>query len=231
MYELSFDYYQGPIEKLLELIEEKKLEVTVVSLSEVTAGFFDYLEKIEREGAGNGIIADFLSVASKLLLIKSKFILPSLVLSEEEEEDIKSLEVRLKIYQEFKQAKVYVKDAWSDRELMRTREFLRGAAQSFYPPKSCSPADFASAIQRVVGEIEKFMKPVVKVKNQVVSLKKKIEEVFSRLTKDPVNFKNLHGGNKKEVVVLFLAVLHLIRQQLVDVEQDGQFSDIIVAKL
>ncbi len=231
MYELSFDYYQGPIEKLLELIEGKKLEVTVVSLSEVTAGFFDYLEKIERAGAGNGIIADFLSVASKLLLIKSKSILPSLILSEEEEEDIKGLETRLKIYQEFRQAKAYVKEMWSEGELMATREFLKGAAQSFYPPKACAPSDFVSAIQRVVGEIEKFMKPVVKVKNEIISLKKKIEEVFSRLTKDPVNFKNLHGGGKKEVVVLFLAVLHLIRQQLIDVEQDGQFSDILVTKI
>ncbi len=231
MYELSFEYYQGPIEKLLELIEEKKLEVTMVSLSEVTAGFFDYLEKLEKEGVGNGIIADFLSVASKLLLIKSKFILPSLVMTEEEEEDIKGLETRIKIYQEFKQAKLYIKEMWSERELMGTREFFKGAAQSFYPPKSCAPSDFASALERVIGEIEKIMKPVVKVKNQVISLKKKIEEVFSRLTNDPVNFKNLHSGNKKEVVVLFLAILHLIRQQLIDVEQNGRFSDILVAKI
>ncbi len=231
MYELSFDYYKGPIEKLLELIEDKKLEITVVNLAEVTGGFFDYLEKLEKEGAGNGLIADFLSVASKLLLIKSKFILPSLVLSEEEEEDIHSLEMRLKVYQEFRQAKVYVKEMWREDELMMTREFFKGAAQSFYPPKSCKTSDLESALKRVLGEIEKFMKPVIKVKNEIINLKKKIEEVFSRLTQDPVNFKELHGGNKKEVVVLFLAILHLIKGQLINVEQEGRFSDIMVTKI
>ena len=231
MYEISFEYYKGPIEKLLELIEEKKLEVTTVSLSEVTGGFFDYLEKLEKAGAENSLIADFLSVASKLILIKSKVILPSLVLSEEEEEDIKSLEARIKIYQECKQAKVYLREMWHNEEVMSTREFFKGAAQSFYPPKNCGPEDLGSALLRVIGEIQKFMKPVVKVKNEMINLKKKIEEVFARLTENPINFKELHNGGKKEVVVLFLAVLHLIKGQLIKVEQNGRFSDIIVAKV
>ncbi len=232
MYELSFEYYKGPLEKLLELIEEKKLEVTTVSLAEVTGGFFDYLGKLEEAGAGNFVIADFLSVASKLLLIKSKFVLPSLVLSEEEEEDIQGLEKRLKVYQEFKQAKVYIKEMWRANEVMMTREFLKGMAQSFYPPKSCKASDFETALKRIIAEMEKFLKPVVKIRNEMINLKKKIEEVFSHLAESPVRFNDLHGGGgKKEVVVLFLAILHLIKEQLVRVEQEGRFSDIMVAKL
>ncbi|MCL4400245.1 segregation/condensation protein A [Patescibacteria group bacterium] len=65
----------------------------------------------------------------------------------------------------------------------------------------------------------------------MINLKKKIEEVFARLTENPINFKELHNGGKKEVVVLFLAVLHLIKGQLIKVEQNGRFSDIIVAKV
>ncbi len=231
MYELSFEYYQGPIEKLLELIEDQKLEVTIVSLAEVTGGFFDYLEKIEKQGVGNSLVADFLSVASKLLLIKSKSVLPSLELSEEEEADIKNLELRLKVYREFKQAKLYLKDVWKPTEVMGTREYLKGVAEVFYPPKSVTVSDFESAVKKLIGEMEKFLKPVVKVRNEIINLKKKIEEVFSRLTQAPVKFKELHGGNKKEVVVLFLAVLHLIRQQLITVEQEGRFSDMIVSKI
>lgn len=231
MYELSFEYYKGPIEKLLELIEDQKLEVTIVSLAEVTGGFFDYLEKIEKEGAGNSLVADFLSVASKLLLIKSKSVLPSLELSEEEEMDIKGLEIRLKVYQEFKQAKLYIKDMWKTSEVMMTREFMKNMAQSFYPPQLVKTTDFESAVKKLIGEMEKFLKPVVKIRNEIINLKKKIEEVFSRLTQIPTKFNELHGGNKKEVVVLFLAILHLIKQQLINVEQEGRFSDMTIAKI
>ena len=58
-YELNLEQYQGPLQKLLELIEEKKMEIMVVSLAEVTGGFFDYLKKLEKAGVSHSILADF----------------------------------------------------------------------------------------------------------------------------------------------------------------------------
>ena len=111
-YELKFDYYEGPLDKLLNLVEEKKLEITAVNLAEVTADFIKYVETLEAEGA-RGTIADFLIVASKLILIKSKVLLPGLELSEEEESDVRSLEFRLKLYKELKLAQARIKSGWS----------------------------------------------------------------------------------------------------------------------
>ena len=74
-FELKHEKFSGPIEALLDLIERKKLEVTEFSLAEVTADFLDYLQKLgARESAtvSPRIIADFVVIASKLLLIKSK---------------------------------------------------------------------------------------------------------------------------------------------------------------
>lgn len=230
-YELNLETYQGPLQKLLELIEEKKMEITVVSLAEVTGGFFDYLKKLEEAGAGHSILADFLVVASKLVLIKSKVLLPSLPLTEEEESDIKSLEGRLRIYQEFKKAQLHVKGLWNVSPRMFSREYLMTKEATFYPPRSVTGDILARAVARVAGELEKFLKPVVKVKNEIIHLKQKIEEILKRLTEAPMGFKKMHeGASRGELIVLFLAVLHLIRDQLIDADQDGQFDEIIIAR-
>ena len=105
LYELKLETYQGPLDKLLELVEGKKLEITKISLADVTADFLNFLKKLESEGANHSLIADFLVVASKLILIKSKVLLPALTLSEEEESDIHDLEARLKIYAELSRQK------------------------------------------------------------------------------------------------------------------------------
>src|SRR5262245_24863161 len=107
MYEVRLEQYSGPLDKLLELIEEKKLEPTQVSLAAVTADFISYVEKLEQEkDVDPGVLADFVVVAARLLVIKSKVLLPGLELTEEEKVDIADLENRLKIYQEFKLASV-----------------------------------------------------------------------------------------------------------------------------
>lgn len=231
MYELTFDYYQGPLEKLLELIEERRLEITLVNLAQVTEGFFDYLEKLEKEKVSNDVIADFLTVASKLLLIKSKVVLPSIVLSKEEEEEIENLEERLKIYQEFKTAKIYLKKLWQNEPLMFSREFLSGERSFFYPPQNLTPNDLLNGVKLMINELEKIFRPVLQIKGEIINLKKKIEEIFAKLTKEPKNFNDLHQGEKKEIIILFLAILHLIKQELVEAHQEKNFAEMIIKKI
>ena len=89
MYQLNIQQFFGPIEKLLELIEEKKMEITDLNLAEVTADFLNYLKTLVN--VDSRVLADFVVVASRLLLIKSKALLPSLELTEEEEQDISDL--------------------------------------------------------------------------------------------------------------------------------------------
>lgn len=228
---MNLEGFQGPLQKLLELIEEKKVEITLVNLAEVTGGFFDYLKKLEEAGADHSLLADFLVVASKLILIKSKVLLPSLPLTEEEESDIWNLEGRLRVYQEFKKAQVHVKGLWRVTPLMLTREYLMTKEPVFYPPHSLSADMLAEFVAKVVGELEKFLKPVVAVKNEIIHLKEKIEEIFRRLTKAPMGFKKMHEGRSRgELVILFLAILHLIKERLISADQPGQFDEIVIAR-
>ena len=230
-YELKLEHYQGPLDKLLELVEEKKLEVTLVSLATVTGDFLSYLKKLEVEALNHGLIADFLLIASRLLLIKSKVLIPNLELEDEEKEDIRNLELRLKIYQEFKKAKEYIKEGWNESPQMASREFLMGVGPVFYPPKTLTVEKIHDALLKVTGELEKILKPTQLIKTEIINLKAKIEEVLARLTEKPQVFDKLRiHKTKNELVVLFLAILHLIKEELVQVEQQDHFEDIILVK-
>lgn len=225
------EYYKGPLDKLLELVEGKKLEITQISLAEVTADFLNYLKKLEENQPNRSLISDFLVVASRLVLIKSKVLLPSLPLDEEEESDIRGLEERLKLYAELKHAQKLIKGEWNNLPQMAGREFLMGVGPSFYPPPGVTKKELARALFKVVGELEKVFKPVLTIKTEVVNLETKIEEVLKRLTENPTGFRELHGRrSRSELVVLFLAILHLIKDQLVHVEQSGHFDEIKITK-
>ncbi len=243
-YELRLEYFQGPMDKLLELIEEKKLEVSRLSLAEVTDSFLNYLDQfkvaLEAEqgedsplfNAPPELLADFLVVASRLLLIKSKSLLPSLALSTEEESEIHDLEHRLKLYQELKKTQEHVRTFWGETPKMYAREFMSAHEPLFYPPSNATPATLHDVAMKMAGDLAQLFKPKATVKNQIVNLRAKIQEIADRIISSPTTFSNLHGGKgtRSDIVVLFLAVLHLIKQQLADVEQTGHFGEMTIAK-
>jgi segregation and condensation protein A len=230
-YELKLEGYKGPLETLLDLVVEKKMEITMVSLAEVTGDFLNHVAALEEDSRYRGLVADFLVIASKLIFIKSKVLLPSLPLTKEEEDDIKNLEDRLKLYQRLKNAEIFIKERWSPVSQMGTREFLMSSERVFFPPNTITAETLLAMVRRVSGELEKISIPVEKVEGVVISLKQKIQEVLQRITGTPSSFAEMKNGKSKgEIVVLFLAVLHLIKDQLLDAEQDGHFSEILVAK-
>ncbi len=148
-YELQVGEFKGPLDKLLELIEDEKLGINEVSLAKVTDGFLRYLEDLKSaigvadpgpDAYGEGgdpaasslfradlrLLADFVAVASRLIFLKSKYLLPGLELTEEEEADIKDLEARLRIYQELKPAIRILNTLWHESHRSYSRPYLAG---------------------------------------------------------------------------------------------------------
>lgn len=224
--------YQGPIEKLLELVEEKKLEITTINLAKVTGDFLIYFQKVREEGDDvKPILADFLVVVSRLLLIKSKVLIPDLELTEEEEEDIRDLEFRLKIYKELGRAKRIIAGMWREKPLSVKREPFATEKPVFYPPKSINPDDLKETLKRMVALLEKTLIPKEKIKQEMVNLKDKIEHILKKITSIPLGLKTFHEtGSRGELVVLFIAVLHLVKDNMLHVIQEGHFSEIHIAK-
>lgn len=230
-FEIKTGEFSGPLEKLLELIEEKRLDVTRVALAEVTADFLDYVKKLENAGAG--VLADFVVVASRLILIKSKALLPSLALTNEEESDIRDLETRLALYREFRVAGATLSKTFSNIPRSASRPFLFGTPTFFYPPKTLHVQLLSAAITRVFAALETFIpKDERVVKRAFVTIEEKINELIARLHEMTAqSFRSLASKkSKSEVIALFLAVLHLVRHNGVRVEQNDQFADIIIKK-
>ncbi len=234
VYETATAVFQGPLDKLLELIEEKKLDINQLALAEVTAEFLDYLEKIEADPESRAypqLLAEFLSVASHLLLIKSKALLPQVEFSEDEARDVKDLEERLKLYKELRGTQHQIKTIWDPTPTMLFREFLKHASPVFYPPSKLQAVDLHATVSALAEQIKRVVPIAQTVKREVINMKQKIEELMDRLRKAPLKFSELKssGASKGELVVLFLAVLHLVRQRFADVEQGESFGDLTVA--
>lgn len=143
-YQIKIEQFSGPLEKLLDLIEAEKLAVSEISIAKVTDGFLQYLKEF-RQGGGMGeerfrvdlrVLADFVAVASKLIFLKSKYLLPGLELTKDEEADIKDLEERLKLYQQLKPALKYVQNLWRASHKSYSRPYFLGKGQGLAPGQS-----------------------------------------------------------------------------------------------
>jgi segregation and condensation protein A len=230
MYEIRTEQYAGPLEKLLELIEQRKMEVTTISLGNVTADFISYVKTLE-DRAHPKIVADFILIASRLMLIKSKVLLPNLIFTPEEECEIKDLEERLRLYREFKEAGRMLAGFWPSSPRSFSRPFLNQLENMFCPPTALSDNSLFAAMRSLVG-IFQILAPKEErtVKRILVSIEEKMGELMSRLSgNSETNFKAVVAGlRREEIVALFLAMLHLLKQQKIYIAQEAQFSDIII---
>ncbi|HVM76949.1 MAG TPA: ScpA family protein [Candidatus Paceibacterota bacterium] len=249
-YELSIGQFKGPLDKLLELIEEQKLDVSEVSLAKVTDGFLKYLDEFKQGGGfmieerfrlDLRVLADFISVASRLIFLKSKYLLPGLVLTDDEEASIKELEGHLRIYQQLKPALRYINNLWHESHRSYSRPYFLGRGSSagmapdqkvFYPGGTTTLDRLREALGGIFETIKTYELETETIKEKIVTLEEKISEVLGRIQKEgDVQFKSLSDEkSRSEMIVVFLAILHLAREQLVFLEQLDNFSDIMVKK-
>jgi segregation and condensation protein A len=102
MYNVKLEKFEGPLELLLELIEKEQLKITELSLAHVADQYLDYIKNHDSIALEN--LADFLTIASRLILIKSRALLPMLQVTPEEEEEIQDLAKQLEEYKKFREA-------------------------------------------------------------------------------------------------------------------------------
>lgn len=244
MYEFTTEKFSGPIEKLLELIEEKKLEITDLSLAEITADFLNYLQTLQTRintdknadlhgYDGTRIIADFVVIASQLLLIKSKSLLPDLKLTADEEESIKDLEGRLNFYRDFKPAMNYIKKLAGEKNVKISRPLFFCRPEVFYPSPDITIKNLLKSAEKVFEALRE-MPEEQKIERSLVTLEEKVEEIIGRLKEfqaSSFKFQEMFKDKpRSEVVVLFLALLHLLSGQMISVKQNEGFSDIMIEK-
>ena len=231
-YLVKQQHFEGPLDLLLELIEGKKLEVSQVSLAQVTDEYLarvKALPAIDREE-----LAEFLVVAAELMLVKSRSLLPELQLSEDEEMTADELERRLMEYKRLKELAVELRELDQRGVHLFPREGYQGLPVIFYPPPGLGVGEIKAAFASVIAALPQLAKLVEEKIKKVISLEEKIKDIQSRLTaKLEHAFSDLVRGSREkvEVIVSFLAILELAKNKLVLLDQTEHFGDITIRRV
>lgn len=227
-YKVKAGAYEGPLEALLDLIEKRKLLINEISLAQIADDYLTHIKSLVDLPLRD--TAQFILVASTLVLIKSRSLLPTLVLTNEEEHSIHDLERRLKLYEQYRVLAGGLKERFGKEFLFARRDV--GMREPVFAPDT--ETTVPSLLAAVRGAIARF--PKVEVLPKVIVKRiKSIEEVMDNLRHRvasalKMSFRDFVGGEKekREVIVGFLALLELTKQGVIDVIQHAKFEDISI---
>lgn len=202
------------------------MSVSDVSLASVTDAYLAYVEKLPELPLGE--TAQFILVASTLLLIKSRALLPTIELSEDERESVAELERRLARYAVFRKSAKLLRKQWGKSPLLLARR--APVRVPVFSPADASIGAIAAAAARLVSILPKPEQIAKAAVAPILAL----EEVIDRLTKRLSTavrarfFELTKSRNRHEVVVYFLAMLELVRSGSASVSQERLFEDITI---
>lgn len=232
---IKLEQFEGPLALLVKLIDSAKLDITQLSLAQVADQYIAHLKTLTNLNPDE--MADFLVVASRLLLIKTKALLPYLL--PEEEEAIEEFEQQLRMYKEFMEASKKIEKMVAGKHFMFQREFNRKVLVAnlhlFAPPSNLKLNMMAHIYEEVISHI----KPIVeKLEEGTVLMTINIEEKIkyieqSLISKIKSRFSEIikSASSKVEVIVSFLAMLELMKQRTIGAEQTDLFSEIEIFTL
>lgn len=217
---------------LLELIEKRKLHISEVTLSKVADEFIEYTKSFDDNQDGYvSNLADFILVASTLLLIKSKSLLPNLQLTEEEQVSIDDLERRLADYKKYKELSVEIGKMFGN--FLYFAEEKKEKFVVFHPTPDISISSIKNSLIEALKNMPQKAAALPKVAiDKIISLEEMIENLTERIKANiRTSFKNFAGvgkAEKVEVIVSFLAMLELVKRGAVRVSQEKHFDDISI---
>ncbi|MFA6322431.1 MAG: segregation/condensation protein A [Candidatus Buchananbacteria bacterium] len=233
MHKIKIEQFEGPLDLLLQLIEEQKLEITKVALAQVTEQYIEILDQSTGDNVKPEELADFLVIAARLLLIKSKALLPFLEWGDEEEEE--DLTKQLKIYKEYLDAMKVIQKMVSQKHFAYSREkMIVFKDVEFSPPPKLTKDKLAEVMLGVIRGLQPFLNLPTEVIKRTVNIQEKISQIRQRLYQQATTrFSDIlrEAKDKTEVIVSFLALLELIKQKTVMAKQSGTFDDIILERI
>jgi len=229
-YAVKTSVFEGPLDLLLDLVEKRKLFVNDVSLAQVTNDFIKYIDEHEEFPIGES--AEFIVIASTLMLVKSRSLLPMLELTDEEEASIEDLEKRLMVYARVRELSLEIKKIFGQQII-----FEKGPSKNisviFSPDSKTNQEELHLALMRVLESLpKKEVLPKALVK-KMINLEETIEKLAERISLGiKTNFKDFYGKDlkasgkltyEKKVVIIvgFLAMLELVKRGALRVSQES----------
>lgn len=226
-FKLKIVNFEGPLDLLLSLIEKKKLHISDITLAQVTDDYIAFIRSGQNISIEN--MANFILIASTLILIKSYSLISTLSITEEEKENIEDLENRLKKYQRIKELALYIKDLFG-KQIIYPRETVKNYEPVFTPTGELTSENLHLAIQSVIASLPKkealpkvTVQKVMSLEEVIVNLTDRIQKAFKMRFSDYVK----EGKHEKvNIIVSFLGMLELVKQGIIEVKQGLHFSDI-----
>jgi segregation and condensation protein A len=234
VYQVQLEVFEGPLDLLLHLIEHNELDITAVSLAQVTDQYLAHLRLIEDRRPDD--IADFLVVAARLLLIKSRALLPQPPALVQEEEDVgEDLVRQLREYRRFKRIAEVLQQRNQDGLHMYPRTIPASRFLKLEPKLDLAGTSLDNLIEALRGLLQEIeVDDQLGVVPLTVTIDQKMLEIDRLLhTRPALTFDDLvqSDTSRLEVIVTLLAVLELIRVGRVQALQDSLFGPISITPL
>lgn len=236
-YEIKLDNFEGPLDLLCHLIDKNKLNIYEVKLSDITDQYIDYIKNMEEQNLE--LTSEFLIMASTLLYIKSKGLLPKVV-DEEDELTEEELLRRLVEYKSYKEISKNLKEEYN----IYSKRFFKLPDTIKLPKQLLDKVYHKETLVNSYKELRLRNETKINLNckenmerialSESVTISSKVKIIFKELLKKhKFVFNKLFEIDKSravDVVTAFLGLLEMTRRSKVTVEQEENFSDIIVTK-
>lgn len=232
-YTIKLPVFEGPLDLLLHLIREHKLDISDIPISEVTDQYLHYLSLME--SLDLNIAGEFFVMAATLLEIKSRLLLPIVATEDEAEEGLdprQELIEKLLEYERFKNIAESLRGKEEDRKhvFWRVTDELANYDAPVIP-LNLQAMDLIMALQKMLHEVGADQEEVTSIERQKMSLRMKMTEIWRRIKTggaEGVTFRDLFTlrPDRPEIVMTFLALLELLKMGRINVKQKRALDDI-----
>jgi segregation and condensation protein A len=235
-YKLKLDVFEGPLDLLLYLIKKDDIDICDIPITQITDQYMEYIDMMKMLDLE--VVGDFLVMAATLLQIKSRMLLPPDPSEVEEpaEDPREELIRRLQEYKMFKEIAGQLKEKELERQNLYTRKVDEEARKELTDDAKevYFEANLFDLISAFTQAMKKFKDGTVyEVKEEEFTVEQKIHELLHLLLKQPCALLTdlfMKAQSKIEMVVLFMALLELIRLKEIKVMQKRLFGDIEVIR-
>ena len=235
-YSLKLENFEGPLDLLLHLIDKNKMDIYDVKLSDITDQYIEYINEMEAQNLD--ITSEFLVIASTLVYLKSKELLPKEAEDESEltEEELLNRIIEYKKYKDISQKlkTYYLENSKHFYKLPEKIELPEQKLEKTYT-NDLIYSNYKKLIENYEVKMNKNVQNIEKIAiKETFSVTSKVKEIFKELSKRPrFIFNKLFSTKSKpkaEVVTAFTGLLELTRRNKVQAMQEELFGDIVVEK-
>ncbi len=236
-YAIKINNFEGPLDLLCHLIDKNKMDIYDIKISEIADQYIEYINAMEE--ANLEVTSEFIIMASTLLYIKSKGLLPSQVENEEELTEEQLIQ-RIIEYKKYKEITSKLKENYTEfsKRFFKFAELIELPKQKLEVEysKEILPDIYKNIVQRNNEKINKNAQNIEKIAiTETYTVGSKVKEMFRELIRKPrFVFNKLYSiskCNKQEIVTAFTGLLELSRRSKVTTVQEELFGDITVEKI